>query len=148
MINTIVAVDHGIIGFIKKYYQPLGRLALFIIFFWFGALKVIGVSPASSLVMSLLYRTLPIIAPATFMVCFGIFEMITGVLFLIRGLERAAIALLFFHLIATTLPLFLLSSNTWQYPFIPTLEGQYIIKNIALIALAMGIGAHLRPFKK
>jgi hypothetical protein len=32
--------------------------------------------------------------------------------------------------------------------FVPTLEGQYIIKNVAIIALAIGIAAQLRPYGK
>jgi hypothetical protein len=34
---------------------------------------------------------------------------------------------------------------TWQQPFIPTLEGQYIIKNLVIIALAFGVAAHTEP---
>jgi len=31
---------------------------------------------------------------------------------------------------------------------VPTLEGQYIIKNLALIAVAIGIASHLHPMLK
>ena len=30
---------------------------------------------------------------------------------------------------------------------VPTLEGQYIIKNVVIIAAAMGIAAHLHPIE-
>ena len=82
-----------------------------------------------------------------FIVFFGIFEMIIGIAFLVPHLERLAIALLVPHMITTFLPLIFLQSITWQGFLTPTLEGQYIIKNLVIIALAMGIAAHLQPFK-
>jgi hypothetical protein len=69
--------------------------------------------------------------------------MLIGLFFIIPRLERAAIMLLVPHMVTTVLPLFFLPSLTWVAPFTPTLEGQYIIKNLALIALAMGIGSRL-----
>ena len=49
-------------------------------------------------------------------------------------------------MITTAGPLVLLPSETWQSFFVPTLEGQYIIKNLVIIAAAIGIAAHLHPF--
>ena len=40
-------------------------------------------------------------------------------------------------MIATFLPVMLLPNDTWHSWFTPTLVGQYIIKNFALIALSM-----------
>ena len=140
--------DHLIINFFKKYSFPLARVAIFIVFFWFGALKVIGASPASPLVAGLLGRTLPFMTFPTFITLFGVFEMMIGLLFLIPHAERVAIIFLFIHMITTLVPLALLPSVTWSGPFIPTLEGQYIIKNLVIIALAFGIAAHLHPMKK
>ena len=45
----------------------------------------------------------------------------------------------------TILPLFLLTTVTWSGFMVPTLEGQYIIKNILIIAAAIGIAANLHP---
>jgi uncharacterized membrane protein YkgB len=50
-------------------------------------------------------------------------------------------------MIIVALPLFLLPQITWQKFLVPTLEGQYIIKNLAIISLALVIGAHLRKFE-
>lgn len=137
-------IDEKIIDFTRSIYIPASRFAIFLVFFWFGILKVIGESPASPLVLSLLGETLPSISPELFMVCFGVFEMIIGISFIIPRLQRFAIALLAIHMLTTVMPLFILRSLTWQGVFIPTLEGQYIIKNILIIALAIGIAAHLR----
>lgn len=128
--------------------MPFARVAIFVIFFWFGILKVLSLSPASPLVASLLERTLPFMGAGTFILLFGLFEVLIGILFLLRGAERLAILLLALHMATTVMPLILLPQIAWQAPFVPTLEGQYIIKNIAIIALAMGIAGHLRPMRQ
>lgn len=139
--------DIKLINFFRKISMPVSRMALFVVFFWFGALKVIGLSPASQVVQNLFNETMPIMEFSTFIVLFGLYECLIGILFLIRGAERAVIPLLFIHLITTLGPLVLLSSETWTGIMIPTLEGQYIIKNVLIVAAAIGIAAHLTPFK-
>ena len=67
--------------------------------------------------------------------------MLIGVSFLVEGWERLAIVLLAPHMVATFLPLAVLPSVTWLGFLIPTLEGQYIIKNTVIIALAIGVAA-------
>jgi len=58
---------------------------------------------------------------------------------------RAVLLLLFVQMRGTITPLFLFPSETWAtFPIAPTLEGQYIIKNIVLIAAAMVVGATVR----
>lgn len=123
--------------------MPFAKLAVFVIFFWFGLLKVLGQSPANSLVADLLESTLPFITFDQFIIFFGIFEMFIAVCFLLPKFERVAIFLLAMHMVTTFLPLVLLPEVTWQKAWVPTLEGQYIIKNLAIIGLAMGIAAHL-----
>ncbi len=120
------------------------RIALFIVFFWFGILKLFDLSPANPLVADLLEKTLPFITFHTFIVLFGIYEMIIGITFLIPRMEKVAIVLLIPHMFTTFLPLIMLPSVTWQGPFAPTLEGQYIIKNLVIIALALSLLTHVR----
>lgn len=145
---NISKTDANLIHFFRRVSVPLARFGLFIIFFWFGVLKVIGFSPASGLVERLFQNTIPWMSFGTFIICFGLFEMLIGILFLIRGVERIVIPLLLIHMITTMMPLFLLAEETWSGFLTPTLEGQYIIKNIALIAAAFGIAAHLHPLQK
>jgi uncharacterized membrane protein YkgB len=145
---NISKTDANLIHFFRRVSVPLARFGLFIIFFWFGVLKVIGLSPASGLVERLFENTVPWMSFGAFIICFGLFEMLVGILFLIRGVERIVIPLLLIHMITTMMPLFLLAGETWSGFLTPTLEGQYIIKNIALIAAAFGIAAHLHPLQK
>jgi len=140
--------DADLIHFFRRASVPIARFGLFVIFFWFGLLKVIGLSPASGLVQQLFEQTVPFMSFSTFIILFGLFEMLIGVLFLIRGVERVVIPLLLIHMITTVMPLFLLPEVTWSGFMTPTLEGQYIIKNIALVAAAFGIAAHLHPLQR
>ena len=123
----------------------MARFGLFVVFFWFGILKVVGLSPASPLVQALFERTIHFMPFNVFLVVFGLFEMLIGILFVIRGAERVVLPLLAIHMITTFMPLVLVTGATWQRAFVPTLEGQYIIKNLVLIACAMGIAAQLTP---
>lgn len=148
---SLRTLDLEIISTFRKLSVPIARLGLFVVFFWFGLLKVIGtgLSPATPLVEQLYNATMPIdIGFGTFMVLFGLFECLIGILFLIRGVERVAIPLLFIHMITTIMPLFAIPEATWSGFLVPTLEGQYIIKNIVIIAAAIGIASHVHPLKR
>lgn len=146
--DTFEKIDARIIAFLQGISIPAARAALFVIFFWFGLLKIIATSPANPLIAALLERTLPFFTFEQFIIGFGVYEMVIGIVFLIPGLERLAIALLVPHMITTFLPLALVGQATWQSFMIPTLEGQYIIKNLVIIAAAIAIAAHLHPVSK
>lgn len=140
--------DIKAIHFFKKVAGPSARIGIFVVFFWFGLLKVIGLSPASDVVRALFERTIPFMSFDLFLILFGLFECLIGILFLIKGLERIVIPLLFIHMITTFGPLVFNTTDTWQKFLVPTLEGQYIIKNLVIIACAIGIASHLHPLKK
>ena len=148
MRRALEKFDFWFINFLRKISLPFARFALFVVFFWFGILKIIGTSPANPLVSDLLQATLPSITWETFIILFSIYEILIGISFIIPRLERVAIALLIPHMIMTALPLFLLPDVTWQGFLTPTLEGQYIIKNLVIVAVAMGIAVHLKPFRR
>lgn len=116
--------------------STLARGALFVVYVWFGLLKVLGLSPATGLVQALQLETLPFLDFASFLVFYGVFEVVIGALFLFPRATRPALALLVAHVMTTLLPLFVLPEVAWQRFLVPTLEGQYIIKNLLLIAAA------------
>lgn len=148
MLQPLEPIDRGIINAFKMMGMPVARLALCVVFFWFGVLKVIGASPANQLVTDLFNASMPSFINMgidQFIFYLGLYEMAIGIAFLVPRLERLAIFLLLPHLFITAMPLFFLKPITWQSSFIPTLEGQYIIKNLLIIATAVGIAAHLEP---
>jgi uncharacterized membrane protein YkgB len=140
-------IDQFIIRTLQKIWRPLAKISIFIIFFYFGFLKVLGLSPANPLVSALLQQTIDFVPFEKFVILWGFFEMLIGLTFITPRLERIAIFLLLLHMIIVALPLILLPQITWQKFLVPTLEGQYIIKNLAIISLALVIGAHLEKRK-
>lgn len=135
------AIDAQVTQWMSRYGLPALRYSLAIIFIWFGLLKVIGYSPATELVI----RTVYWFDPSWFVPFLGVWEMIIGACFLYRPLVRLGIALLAPQMLGTLLPLILLPSIVFQgNPFLPTLEGQYIIKNLLIISAAIVIGATVR----
>jgi len=141
------AIDITLIHFFRRVSIPVARFSLFVVFFWFGLLKVIGLSPAEGVVQRLFETSIHFVSFNSFYLGFGLFECLIGILFLIKGAERIVIPLLFVHMITTFGPLVLLPAETWQRFLVPTLEGQYIIKNLVIIATGIGIAAHLHPVK-
>ncbi len=142
---TLHDFDSKIIYFCRKVSIPAARISLFVIFFWFGFLKIVGISPASGVVERLFNETIPFMSFGVFLVLFGVYECLIGILFLVRGAERVVIPLLILHMITTTGPLVFLPQETWSTFLVPTLEGQYIIKNLLIVAAAIGIAANLEP---
>lgn len=145
---TLSTFDLRVLHFIRKWSEPMARFGLFICFAWFGILKVFGLSPATQLVHALFDQTIPFLNFHYFYIAFALFEVLIGILFLIKGCERVVFPLLLSHMFTTFLPLIFVPTMSWSAPFVPTLEGQYIIKNFVLIAAAMGIVAHLHPLQQ
>lgn len=118
------------------------RFALGVIFFWFGVLKLVpGLSPAEDLVRNTIY----FVDPDLFLPVLAVWEMLIG-LGLIWGRHmRVTLLLLFLQMPGTALPLVLLPDVVWTvFPYGLTLEGQYIIKNLALIGSAIVLGGTVR----
>lgn len=118
----------------------INRVALFIIFFWFGFLKLISFSPAESLIIKLHQKTIaPFISLHHFLIVLGIVECIIGILWLIPKWTKFVMLLFILQMITTFLPLVLLPSETWNQFMVFSLSGQYIFKNVVLIASAFTI---------
>ncbi|MCK5060004.1 MAG: hypothetical protein KAR00_02580 [Candidatus Pacebacteria bacterium] len=147
MKNLISTIDHFVIKVCRKLSLPFGRLALFVVYFWFGILKIIGRGYTNPLIENLMEQTLPFMTFSSFIIGFSIYEVIIGILFLIPKWTRLAIFLLLPHIIIMVFPLFLIPEVMWEANFIPTLEGQYIIKNLLVIALAISLAARLTPLR-
>jgi len=119
----------------------LVRIPIFIIFFWFGFLKIIDLSPAQELVQDTVYW-MPFLSAEMWTYVIGFWEVLIGVFFLFKKTTLIAMLLLLIQMSGTFLPLVILPEITFQdsNPFLPTLEGQYIIKNIIIITAALIIG--------
>lgn len=111
-----------------------GRVSIFVIYFWFGALKVLGTSPAESLVHELFDITLSLLVTfPTFLLSFGIIECLIGIAWLIPRLTFIAFYAVIIHLAFTFIPILSLPDITWTKFLTPTIIGQYILKNLLLL---------------
>ena len=117
------------------------QYSLAIVYIWFGALKPLGLSPANELVT----LTIPWLEPEFFVPFLGYWEVAIGVAFLTRSLLPHALVLMGLQMFGTLLPLVLLPHICFsKFPFVLTLEGQYIIKNLVFISAAIAVAANLR----
>jgi uncharacterized membrane protein YphA (DoxX/SURF4 family) len=75
----------------------------------------------------------------------AIWETLIG-LGLITGLFlRATLLLLFVQMLGTLTPIVLFPEETFAtFPYAPTLEGQYIIKNLVLTSAGLVVGSTVR----
>jgi uncharacterized membrane protein YkgB len=145
---NIKQLDLKVINYLRLSFLPVARLAIFVIYFWFGILKLFGESPATPLAQTFVSKTLGAANFSWSFKALAVYECIIGILFLFPKLTRLVIPLLLIHMVVVCLPLFIVPDLAWIKPFVPTLEGQYIIKNLAIIALAIGIAAQTKPFSK
>jgi uncharacterized membrane protein YphA (DoxX/SURF4 family) len=118
------------------------RLALGIVFFWFGALKLFpDLSPAEDLVRETTY----FVDPDWFIPVLAIWEMAIGLGLIFGLLMRVTLLLLFLQMPGTALPLVIKPDLVWtDFPFALTLEGQYIIKNLVLVGAGIVLGGTVR----
>lgn len=142
---NIKKFDQAFIAFANKWFDPLARVALFIIFAYFGALKLLDLSPAQDLALELVDKTVGLQYFDQLFFILALFEVIIGILFLIPKFTRVVILLMLIHMIIVCSPLLLTPDSVWLKPFVPNLEGQYIIKNVALLILALGLVSRTKP---
>lgn len=134
-------LDEAIAEGMYRYGRVLLRYSLAVTFVWFGALKIVDISPAADLVRNTVY----FFPPDVFIPVLGWWEVLIGVGLAIRPLIRAALALLALQMPGTFLPLVLLPEVCFtSFPFGLTLEGQYIVKNLILISAALVVGSTVR----
>ncbi|MBK7500396.1 MAG: DoxX family membrane protein [Ignavibacteriales bacterium] len=126
------------------------RISLGIIFFWFGLLKFFhGVSSAETIATKTIsVLTFGLIEPSVSLIILAVWETMIGLGLLFNKFLREILLLLFLQMIGTITPLFFFPAETFKiFPFVPTLEGQYIIKNLILISAGLAIGATVRGGK-
>jgi uncharacterized membrane protein YkgB len=135
------SLDDTVTTEMDRWGVPVLRVAIAVVFVWFGALKLFGISPAGELVAATVY----VVDPALFVPVLGFWEVVIGLCLLYRPLIRLGIFLLFIQLLGTFLPIVLLPEVVFTtFPYGLTVEGQYIIKNLVIIGAALVIGGTLQ----
>lgn len=140
MVALINHIDRAIAGWMQRHGLMLLRISLSVIFIWFGALKFYREAEINQIVA----RTVYWVDPDVFLPILASWEIAIGACLLFR-LIRIALLLLFLQMPGTILPLFMLPEVCFtRVPWAPTMEGQYIIKNIVLISAAIVVGGTVR----
>jgi len=140
-------IDRRVTHWMARYSITLMRISLGIVFFWFGVLKFFpGLSPAQDLAANTITRlSFGLVQPTVSVPLLAAWECMIGLGLITNRFMRATLALLFVQMLGTITPLFLFPAESFQhFPYAPTLEGQYIIKNLVLISGALIIGATVR----
>lgn len=135
-------VDRRITAWMARYGLKIMRVGLGVVFFWFGALKLVpGLSPAEELVRNTTF----FVNPDWFIPLLAVWEMAIGLGLIVGKFMRLTLLLLFMQMPGTALPLVVLPQAVWTvFPFGLTLEGQYIIKNLVLIGAGLVLGGTVR----
>ncbi len=140
-------IDTKITSTLARAGVPVLRTGLALVFLWFGLLKFFpGLSPAQDLATRTIERlTFGVVKPDLALPILAMWETLIGVALLTGRFLRATLLLLAIQMLGTVTPLGLFPGEAFtSFPLAPTLEGQYIIKNIVLIGAAMVVGATVR----
>lgn len=136
--QQIRRVDRGIGRFMARSGHRVERLMLGGLFVWFGILKLLGEESATSIIAKTVYWGPPeVTVPAL-----GAWEAAVGVCLWFRVTVRVAIALLFLRLLGT-LAAFVLAPTEVLFhhvPWAPTIQGQYLVKDVCLVGAALVVG--------
>jgi uncharacterized membrane protein YkgB len=140
--DPIDRIDRAASDFMERYGITILRYALAISFIWFGVLKVIGESPVEDLVKDTIY----FMPEDTFFVIIGIWEIIIGIGLLFPVMLRLTLALFFLQMAGTFLSLIILPGRAFQdgNPLLLDVTGEFIVKNLVLIAAGLVIGSTVR----
>ncbi|RZJ73056.1 hypothetical protein [Flavobacterium sp.] len=119
------------------------RYSICAVLLWFGILKFLGPSGVSD---SLAIRTLEkltfgYLKGVSCLYFVAVLECVIGIGLLVKRWLKPFLILLVLHLIGTAAPLLLFPSETWKAFLMPTFEGQYIIKNVLIVAGAIVLSA-------
>ena len=147
LIQSLNQVDAHVTGWMARNGVTCLRVSLGIVFVWFGGLKLFpGLSPAEGLASRTIeLLTFGLMGPSVSVPVLGICETLIGLGLMSGKALRLTLVALFGHMLGTVTPLLLLPAVVFVHePFVLTIEGQYIIKNLVLVSAAIVVGATVR----
>jgi putative oxidoreductase len=130
------------IALVRKLSLPLLRISLGLVFVWFGLLKLTDSTPVAALVTG----AVPWFDPSWFVPLLGAVEVLLGVALIAGRWLTATATVLVLHLSGTFLVLVTQPDVAFQHanPLLLTTEGEFVVKNLVLIAAGLVIASH-RP---
>jgi uncharacterized membrane protein YkgB len=140
-------LDQTVTQYMARYGITLLRISVGVIFMWFGFLKFFpGLSPAEGLAT----RTLEVLSfgmvpPRAALIILAVWECAVGLGLILAIFLRTTLLLLWLQMAGTVAPMLMFPQEVFShFPYAPTLEGQYIIKNLVLASAGVVVGATVR----
>jgi len=136
--RTVLSIDDRFETFKDRYALGCLRYSLAMVFFWFGIIKPLGMTPATMLVRETLSAT-PLLRAAVpfsiFISVLGWWEAVVGLGLLSRRTIHLAVGCMMVQMAATFVPLLVVPEVTFHSaPLVPTTPGFYVIKNFVLLS--------------
>ena len=147
LVHRLDRLDARVADWMARHGILLLRASLGVVFLWFGALKLFpGLSPAEGLSgQTIMALSNGIIEPALGVPALGVWESLIGVGLLTGKALRLTLVAMLAHMCGTVTPLVLFPSDVFvQEPFVLTMEGQYIVKNLVFVSASLVVGATVR----
>ena len=139
-IRWLNTLDRFLISEMHQWGVQVLRVTLAIVYLWFGLLKIIGATP----VVDLVRQTYFFLPTNDFLLILGCWEVLIGVGLISKKCLRTTLALLWLQMVGTFFSLLLAPSLFFLdgNPFLLTVLGEFIIKNIVLTASGLVIGGY------
>jgi len=142
LLAWVTRTEQRVLDVLARIGIPVLRLALAFVYVAFGALKIAGLSPVSELVASML----PFLPETQAVIAMGVFEVIAGLLLAFGLFVPWIAAAQVVHLLGTFAVFIVYPALTYSdgNPLALTLTGEFIAKNVVLIAGLFVVAAFSR----
>ena len=139
--RTVETLERSVAEAVRPATLPALRVLLGVVFIWFGALKVFGVSPVAAIVAG----TLPWADPRVTVTVLGAAEVAFGIALVTGFALRLVLPLMVAHLAGTFLTFVMLPQLMFRAddPLLLTESGEFVAKNLVLIAATVVLLCHV-----
>lgn len=142
--SVIRRFDEFAIGLARRYGIMTLRVALGVVFLWFGGLKVADASPVAGLVADVV----PIVSDRAAVLIVGIVELVVGAGLITGWAIRITLALFFAQMVGTFAVLVLHPGSSFEggNPLRLSVLGEFVVKNLVLLTAGLVVAATIpRP---
>jgi uncharacterized membrane protein YphA (DoxX/SURF4 family) len=138
----VLRTEQRVLDVLARIGIPVLRLSLAFVYVAFGALKIVGLSPVSELVASMV----PFLPESQAVIAMGVFEVVAGLLIAFGLFVPWVAAAQVVHLLGTFAVFLVYPALTYTdgNPLALTLTGEFIAKNVVLIAGLFVVAAFSR----
>ena len=144
MNNVLVRLDETAVGLARRFGVATLRIALGVVFIWFGVLKIVDASPVADLVADIV----PLLSDRSAVLVVGIVEVVVGAGLITGWAIRLTLGLFFLQMLGTFLVLVLRPGLSFQNgnPLHLTVLGEFVVKNLVLLTAGLVVAGSIpRP---